>query len=59
MPARGIRNNNPGNIRKGEKWKGLSPIQNDSSFCVFKSPEYGIVWYSGSGCSVTQLLSNL
>lgn len=42
MPARGIRNNNPGNIRKGEKWKGLSPIQNDSSFCVFKSPEYGI-----------------
>lgn len=39
---RGIRNNNPGNIRKGEKWQGLSEIQYDSSFCVFVSPEWGI-----------------
>ena len=42
MLARGIRNNNPGNIRKGEKWKGLSEHQTDSSFCIFVSPEYGI-----------------
>lgn len=42
MVARGIRNNNPGNIRKGEKWKGLADEQTDSSFCIFVSPEYGI-----------------
>ncbi len=42
MEPRGIRNHNPGNIRKGEKWKGLSEHQTDSSFCVFISPEYGI-----------------
>lgn len=42
MASRGIRNNNPGNIRKGEKWQGLSAIQNDSSFCMFRSAEYGI-----------------
>ena len=42
MAARGIRNNNPGNIRHGEKWEGLSDKQTDSSFCVFVSPEYGI-----------------
>ncbi len=42
MTSRGIRNNNPGNIRKGEKWQGLAETQNDSSFLVFKSPEWGI-----------------
>ena len=42
MVARGIRNNNPGNIRHGEKWEGLSDKQTDSSFCIFKTPEYGI-----------------
>lgn len=42
MVARGIRNNNPGNIRHGEKWQGLSDKQTDSSFCIFKTPEYGI-----------------
>ena len=42
MVARGIRNNNPGNIRHGEKWEGLSDKQTDSSFCIFVSPEYGI-----------------
>lgn len=40
--SRGIRNNNPGNIRHGEKWQGLAPEQTDKSFCVFVSPEYGI-----------------
>ncbi|WP_027721209.1 hypothetical protein [Maridesulfovibrio zosterae] len=39
---RGIRNNNPGNIRHGEKWDGLTEVQPDHSFCTFVSPEYGI-----------------
>lgn len=42
MP-RGIRNNNPGNIRKtGDKWAGLSAIQTDSDFFQFTAPEFGI-----------------
>ena len=40
MP-RSMRNNNPLNIRRGEKWLGLSPKQTDSSFCRFISPEWG------------------
>lgn len=43
--ARGIRNNNPGNIRKGnDRWQGLAPDaeQTDPSFWVFVSPVYGI-----------------
>lgn len=41
---RGIRNNNPGNIRWGSDWKGLVPVtqRTDKSFCQFISPEYGI-----------------
>ncbi len=42
MEPRGVRNNNPGNIRHGEKWQGLSENQTDGSFCIFSSPEYGI-----------------
>lgn len=41
-PARGERNNNPGNIRHGSRWQGLSAQQTDPSFCQFVSPEYGI-----------------
>ena len=42
MLPRGIRNNNPLNIRKSkDKWKGLSLTQNDPSFCQFESLEYG------------------
>lgn len=41
---RGIRNNNPGNIRHGSNWQGLN--QNgrtmDPAFCVFMAPVYGI-----------------
>lgn len=42
--VRGIRNNNPGNIRKSsENWQGLSPDQSgDSSFFVFSSMDYGV-----------------
>lgn len=41
--ARGIRNNNPGNIRHGKsKWAGMSQTQTDAAFVQFTSPEYGI-----------------
>lgn len=39
---RGIRNNNPLNIRKGCKWIGLRPTQTDKEFCQFTSMVYGI-----------------
>lgn len=39
---RGIRNNNPLNIRKGCSWKGERPNQTDPSFEEFISIEYGI-----------------
>ena len=41
---RGIRNNNPGNIRHGANWLGLNPNGRniDSAFCVFESPVLGI-----------------
>ena len=43
MTTRGIRNNNPGNIRKGRtKWQGLAKEQPDSAFCTFTSMPYGI-----------------
>ena len=42
MLPRGIRNNNPLNIRRSkDQWKGLSKTQNDRSFCQFESLEYG------------------
>jgi len=42
--SRGIRNNNPGNIRWGDEWQGLVPQaqRTDKSFCQFISSEYGI-----------------
>ena len=39
---RGIRNNNPLNIRRSkDKWKGLRALQADAQFCQFESLEYG------------------
>ena len=40
--TRGIRNNNPLNVRRGSSWKGLSKFQNDKEFCQFESMVYGI-----------------
>ena len=40
--TRGIRNNNPGNIRHGDDWDGLAKVQPDPAFCLFTTPEYGI-----------------
>jgi hypothetical protein len=41
---RGIRLNNPGNIRHGDKWQGLAleAEQDDPSFCRFIDPSWGI-----------------
>jgi len=40
---RGMRNNNAGNIRLTNiKWDGMSPVQRDSAFIQFVSPEYGL-----------------
>lgn len=39
---RGIRNNNPGNLRHGSDWQGLSERQPDPSFSVFDDPVYGL-----------------
>ena len=42
MLPRGIRNNNPLNIRRSkDKWQGLSALQTDAAFCQFESMEYG------------------
>jgi hypothetical protein len=40
---RGIRNNNPGNIRyDGTAWQGLANPPSDGTFCVFTEATYGI-----------------
>lgn len=40
--SRGIRNNNPGNIRHGEAWQGRADPQTDPDFVQFVSADYGI-----------------
>lgn len=40
--TRGLRNNNPGNIRHGDQWYGMSPTQSDSEFVTFDSPVMGL-----------------
>lgn len=43
MLPRGIRNNNPGNIRlSSDKWQGLKRHQEDPAFFQFEAPEWGI-----------------
>lgn len=39
--SRAERNNNPLNIVKGSRWKGLAEDQTDSRFCQFVSRSYG------------------
>ena len=42
MIPRGIRNNNPLNIRRSrDQWKGLRAQQRDKEFCQFESMSYG------------------
>lgn len=47
--TRGVRNNNPGNIRIGDDWQGLAKRSEmtaaqkaEKEFCVFSAPEFGI-----------------
>jgi hypothetical protein len=41
--ARGIRNNNPGNIRHSNaQWDGMRATQTDSAFVQFTSPVWGV-----------------
>ncbi len=41
--SRGLRNNNPGNIRRsGDNWRGLSAEQTDSAFFQFVDAKWGI-----------------
>ena len=43
IEPRGIRNNNPGNIRLGtSSWVGMSDNQLDKDFVVFSEAKYGI-----------------
>lgn len=43
MKPRGIRNNNPGNIRhSADKWQGMAEQQNDKNFVTFVDPKWGI-----------------
>lgn len=40
---RGIRNNNPGNLRRSkDRWRGLCLSQTDPDFFQFKTPEDGL-----------------
>ena len=42
MVPRGIRNNNPLNIRRSkDKWKGMKALQSDAQFVQFESLEWG------------------
>ena len=41
--SRGVRNNNPANIRRSAtKWAFLKPVQSDKQFCQFLEIRYGI-----------------
>ena len=42
MNTRGIRNNNPANIRRGCNWKGLIRQQKDREFCQFVTMKWGV-----------------
>ena len=44
MESRGIRNNNPLNIRRNpaNQWQGLRPVQADKLFCQFKAMKWGL-----------------
>ena len=48
MISRGIRNNNPLNIRRSkDQWQGMKKTQSDSSFCQFETFEYRLYTIRG------------
>lgn len=43
MTPRGLRNNNPGNIRRSEdNWRGIEEVQTDAAFFQFTELKWGI-----------------
>lgn len=41
--SRGLRNNDPGNIRKSTtKWQGMADSQTDPDFVIFTTPQFGV-----------------
>lgn len=40
--TRGFRNNNPGNIEHGPRWRGLAAQQTDSRFATFQDMAWGV-----------------
>jgi hypothetical protein len=63
---RGIRNNNPGNIKhSADVWEGQAPQQTDATFVQFTAPEWGIramtrimrVHYDAGATTLRQLIT--
>lgn len=63
---RGIRNNNPLNIRKGTRWCGLCYDGRDRDFCQFQTMAYGfraafrtlITYYTKHDCKTLEKIIN-
>lgn len=63
---RGLRNNNPLNIRKGCRWLGLRDFPTDKEFCEFKTMAYGYraafvtlrTYYSKHNCRTLREIIN-
>ena len=63
---RGIRNNNPLNIRKGARWRGLREFPKDHEFCEFKTMAFGfraafrtlITYYTRHDCKTLEKIIN-
>jgi hypothetical protein len=66
MIPRGIKNQNPGNIRSGTAdWEGMSPTQDDPEFVQFQGPQWGIraiakilLTYEADGLNTVQQIIN-
>lgn len=63
---RGIRNNNPLNIRKGARWRGLRDFATDKEFCEFQTMAFGfraafrtlITYYTKHDCKTLEKIIN-
>ncbi|MEE1215835.1 MAG: structural protein P5 [Bacteroidaceae bacterium] len=63
---RGIRNNNPLNIRKGLRWLGLRDFPTDKEFCEFQTMAFGfraafrtlVTYYTKHDCKTLEKIIN-
>lgn len=63
---RGIRNNNPLNIRKGARWRGLRDFATDKEFCEFRTMAWGfraafrtlVTYYTKHDCKTLEQIIN-